>query len=93
MAGLIARTAGKGLRYEAALVARLEGGRSEAAGSTLNFSNADAVTLGRGAGHQFCELSRHQRRPGSPVQKSFGRRRRQGFRRSFTDVTWTISAA
>ena len=45
MAGLIARTAGKGLGYEAALVARLEGGRSEAAGSTLNITNADAVTL------------------------------------------------
>ena len=45
MAGLIARTEGKGLGYEAALVARLEGGRSEAAGSTLNITNADAVTL------------------------------------------------
>jgi len=45
MAGLIARTAGKGLGYEAALVAQLEGGRSEAAGSTLNITNADAVTL------------------------------------------------
>ncbi len=45
MDGLIARTEGKGLRYEAALAARLEGGRSEAAGSTLNIRNADAVTL------------------------------------------------
>jgi alpha-L-fucosidase 2 len=45
MAGLIARTEGNGLRYEAALAARLEGGRSEAAGSTLNITNADAVTL------------------------------------------------
>jgi len=47
MAGLIARTEGNGLRYEAALAARLEGGRSEAAGSTLNITNADAVTLTR----------------------------------------------
>jgi alpha-L-fucosidase 2 len=45
MAGLIARTKGKGLGYEAVLVARLEGGRSEAAGSTLNIINANAVTL------------------------------------------------
>ena len=43
--GLIARTEGNGLRYEAALAARLEGGQSEAAGSTLNITNADAVTL------------------------------------------------
>ena len=45
MAGLIARTSGKGLGYEAALVAQLEGGRSEATGGTLNITNADAVTL------------------------------------------------
>ncbi len=45
MAGLIARTRGNGLRYQAALAARLAGGRSEAAGSTLNITNADAVTL------------------------------------------------
>jgi len=45
MAGLIARTSGKGLGYEAALVARLEGGRSEMAGSTLEITNADAVTF------------------------------------------------
>ena len=45
MAGLIARTSGQGLGYEAALVAQLEGGRSEAAGGTLNITNADAVTL------------------------------------------------
>jgi alpha-L-fucosidase 2 len=45
MAGLIARTSGNGLRYEAALNARLEGGKSEANGSTLNIANADAVTL------------------------------------------------
>jgi len=45
MDGLIARTKGNGLRYEASLVARLEGGKSEAVGSTLNITNADAVTL------------------------------------------------
>jgi alpha-L-fucosidase 2 len=45
MAGLIARTSGNGLRYEAVLNARLEGGKSEANGSTLNITNADAVTL------------------------------------------------
>jgi alpha-L-fucosidase 2 len=45
MAGLIARTAGKGLGYQAALVAHLEGGRSESAGSTLNITDANAVTL------------------------------------------------
>lgn len=45
MAGLIARTEGKGLGYEAALVAHLEGGGSEAAGATLNITNANAVTL------------------------------------------------
>jgi alpha-L-fucosidase 2 len=42
---LIARTAGKGLSYEAALVAQLDGGRSEAVGPTLNITNANAVTL------------------------------------------------
>lgn len=45
MAGLIARTSGEGLRYQAALVARPEGGRSEADGAELKFVNADAVTL------------------------------------------------
>jgi len=45
MAGLIARTEGNGLRYEAALAARLEGGQSEADGATLKITNADAVTL------------------------------------------------
>ena len=45
MNGLIARTKGKGLRYEASLVARVEGGESEASGDTLKFKNADAVTL------------------------------------------------
>ena len=45
MNGLIARTEGKGLRYEATMAARLEGGQSEAAGSTLNITNADSVTL------------------------------------------------
>jgi alpha-L-fucosidase 2 len=45
MAGLIAHTTGNGLRYEAALLAHPEGGRSEAAGSALNITNADAVTL------------------------------------------------
>ena len=45
MNGLIARTEGTGLRYQVALTARLEGGTSEAAGSTLHIANADAVTL------------------------------------------------
>ncbi len=45
MNGLIARTEGDGLRYEAALSARLEGGRSTVSGSTLNIQDADAVTL------------------------------------------------
>jgi alpha-L-fucosidase 2 len=45
MDGLIARTAGNGLRYEAAMAARIEGGRSEASGSTLNIRDVDAVTL------------------------------------------------
>ncbi len=45
MAGLIAHTTGKGLRYEAALAARLEGGTSEATNSTLQISHANAVTL------------------------------------------------
>ncbi len=45
MAGLIARTEGKGLGYEAALAARLDGGRCETSGATLNVTNADAVTL------------------------------------------------
>ena len=45
MAGLIARTEGKGLRYEAALSARLEGGQSDGVGNRLNIRNADAVTL------------------------------------------------
>jgi len=45
MAGLIARTKGTGLRYEATLVAKLEGGVSETSGATLNIRNADAVTL------------------------------------------------
>jgi alpha-L-fucosidase 2 len=45
MAGLIAHTTGKGLRYETALAARPEGGVSEATNSTLQFHNANAVTL------------------------------------------------
>lgn len=45
MDGLIARTAGNGLRYQASLTARLEGGWSEATGSMLSITNADAVTL------------------------------------------------
>ncbi|HWA87084.1 MAG TPA: glycoside hydrolase family 95 protein [Opitutus sp.] len=45
MNGLIARTKGEGLRYEAALVARREGGRSAGDGGSLKISNADAVTL------------------------------------------------
>ncbi len=45
MAGLIARTEGKGLKYEAALVARPDGGTSEASDTTLKIRNADAVTL------------------------------------------------
>lgn len=53
MAGLIARTSGKGIGYEASLVARLEGGRSEAAGSVLNITNADAVTLVLSAATSF----------------------------------------
>jgi alpha-L-fucosidase 2 len=45
MAGLIAHTSGKGLSYEAALAAQLEGGRSESSGNALTITNADAVTL------------------------------------------------
>ena len=45
MAGLIARTKGNGLKYEASLFARLEGGTSEATNSTLQIHNANAVTL------------------------------------------------
>lgn len=45
MGGLIARTKGEGLKYEAALAAQLDGGTSEAAGSTLNIHGANAVTL------------------------------------------------
>jgi alpha-L-fucosidase 2 len=45
MNGLIARTEGVGLHYEAAMVARLEGGQCEAADSTLTIHNANAVTL------------------------------------------------
>jgi alpha-L-fucosidase 2 len=45
MNGLIARTEGIGLHYEAALVARNEGGRSEAADSTLSIRDANTVTL------------------------------------------------
>jgi alpha-L-fucosidase 2 len=45
MDGLIARTKGNGLRYEAAMTTRLEGGRSEVTDSTLNIHDADAVTL------------------------------------------------
>jgi alpha-L-fucosidase 2 len=45
MAGLIARTKGNGLKYEASLAARLEGGTSEATNSTLHIRNANAVTL------------------------------------------------
>jgi alpha-L-fucosidase 2 len=49
----IARTEGNGLRYEAALVARLEGGKSEATGSMLNIRDADAVTLVLAAATSF----------------------------------------
>ena len=45
MSGLIAHTSGKGLSYEAALVAQLDGGRSDASGSTLSVTNANAVTF------------------------------------------------
>jgi alpha-L-fucosidase 2 len=45
MGGLIARTKGEGLKYEAALNAQLEGGTSETNGSTLNIHGANAVTL------------------------------------------------
>ncbi len=41
----IARTEGKGLSYQASLVARLEGGKSEPVGSILNITKADAATL------------------------------------------------
>jgi alpha-L-fucosidase 2 len=41
----IARTDGKGEGYQVALAARLEGGTSDAAGSTLTIKNANAVTL------------------------------------------------
>ncbi len=53
MAGLIARTSGKGIGYEASLVARLDGGRSEAAGPVLNITNANAVTLVLSAATSF----------------------------------------
>ena len=45
MAGLIARTAGEGLRYQARLVVRHEGGVSESNSNTYSIHNADAVTL------------------------------------------------
>ncbi|MBN2590791.1 MAG: glycoside hydrolase family 95 protein [Sedimentisphaerales bacterium] len=45
MDGLIARTKGNGLKYEASLISRLEGGQSEAWGDTLKFKNANSVTL------------------------------------------------
>ena len=45
MAGLIARTAGDGLRYQAVLVVRHDGGQSEADSTTETIHNADAVTL------------------------------------------------
>ncbi len=57
MDGLIARTKGNGLRYMASLVARPEGGESEASGDILKIKNADAVTLIHVNKHQFCELS------------------------------------
>ena len=79
MAGLIAHTTGKGLRYEAALAARPEGGASEATNSTLQYSQRQRRHARHGAGHQFCELPRHQRRPGGPLRKSPGGRRRQNF--------------
>jgi len=45
MAGLIARTKGKGIAYEAAVDVRLEGGQSAADGATVTITNANAVTL------------------------------------------------
>lgn len=45
MNGLIAHTEGKGLRYEASLIARLDGGQSDASGETLKIKDANAVTL------------------------------------------------
>jgi len=45
MDGLIARTAGEGLRYKAAMLIRREGGRSEASCSIYHVRDADAVTL------------------------------------------------
>lgn len=57
MAGLIAHTAGKGLRYEAALAAQLDGGRSEAVGSALNIRDANSVTLVVSAATSFVNYS------------------------------------
>ncbi len=45
MGGLIARTKGEGLKYQAALAAQLDGGTSEGNGSTLNIHSANAATL------------------------------------------------
>jgi alpha-L-fucosidase 2 len=45
MNGLIAHTEGEGLRYEASLIARLDGGHSDASGETLKIQDANAVTL------------------------------------------------
>ncbi len=45
MAGLIARTAGDGLRYQAALMVRHEGGQAEADTLSETILNADSVTL------------------------------------------------
>ncbi len=49
----IGPTSGEGLRFETALVARSEGGKSEAIGSSLQITGADAVTLVLAAATSF----------------------------------------
>ena len=80
MNGLIARTEGEGLRFKAVMMVRQEGGQSEATDSTRNITQRGRRHPGPGVGHQFRELSRHQRRPGDAVPENPGRRRRQGLR-------------
>jgi alpha-L-fucosidase 2 len=53
MDGLIARTAGEGLRYEAKMMVRSEGGRSESSSSTYNVRDANAVTFVLALGTSF----------------------------------------
>jgi alpha-L-fucosidase 2 len=45
MAGLIARTAGEGLRYQARLVVHHEGGSSESDSTSCRIDNANSITL------------------------------------------------